>query len=40
VPNRVDGTYHLEVRARMGIGTSARGLRIGRLDGTLTVLPT
>ena len=33
------GTYHLEVRARMGSGTSARELRIGRLDSTLTVLP-
>jgi len=40
VPNLVDGTYHLEVRARMGSGTSARELRIGRLDATLTVLPT
>ena len=40
VPNLVDGTYHLEVRARMGSGTSARELRIGRLDSTLTVLPT
>jgi|GEM_PF-7054120 len=28
------------VRARMGSGTSARELRIGRLDSTLTVLPT
>ncbi|HUW83231.1 MAG TPA: DUF4469 domain-containing protein [Phycisphaerae bacterium] len=33
------GTYHLEVRARMGSGTSARELRMGRLDSTLTVLP-
>ncbi|MCK4341067.1 MAG: DUF4469 domain-containing protein [Phycisphaerae bacterium] len=40
VPNLVAGTYHLEVRARMGSGTSARELRIGRLDSTLTVLPT
>lgn len=37
VPNLVDGTYHLEVRARMGSGTSARELRIGRLDAVLTV---
>ena len=40
VPTLVAGTYHLEVRARMGSGTSARELRIGRLDSTLTVLPT
>ena len=33
------GTYHLEVRARMGTGTSARELRVGRLDATLTALP-
>ena len=37
VPSLADGTYHLEVRARMGSGTSARELRIGRLDSTLTV---
>lgn len=40
VPNLVDGTYHLEVRARRASGTSARELRIGRLEATLTVLPT
>ncbi len=34
-----EGTYHLEVRARMGSGTSARELRIGRLDSTLTAIP-
>jgi hypothetical protein len=39
VPKLVDGAYHLEVRARMGRRTSARELRIGRLDATLTVLP-
>ena len=33
------GTYHLEVRARMGTGTSSRQLRIGRLDATLTSFP-
>ena len=33
------GTYHLEVRARMGTGTSSRQLRIGRLDATLTCFP-
>ncbi len=33
------GTFHLEVRARMGSGTSARQLRIGRLDATLTSFP-
>ncbi|MCK4341636.1 MAG: DUF4469 domain-containing protein [Phycisphaerae bacterium] len=40
VPNLAAGTYHVEVRARMGTGTSARELRIGRLDSALTVLPT
>ena len=40
VPNLTAGTYHLEVRARMGSGTSARELRIGRLDSVLTVLPS
>ena len=40
VPALVGGAYHLEVRARMSSGTSARELRIGRLDSTLTVLPT
>ena len=40
VPNLEDGTYHLEVRAKMGSGTPARELRIGRLDSILTVLPT
>ena len=39
VPTLVEGTYHLEVRARMGSGTSARELRIGRLDATLTAIP-
>lgn len=39
-PALAAGTYHPEVRARMGSGTSARELRIGRLDATLTVLPT
>ncbi|NQU21298.1 MAG: DUF4469 domain-containing protein [Candidatus Nealsonbacteria bacterium] len=39
VPALVDGTYHLEVRARMGSGTSARELRIGRLDATLSAFP-
>ena len=39
VPTLAVGTYHLEVRARMGSGTSARQLRIGRLDSTLTVVP-
>ena len=34
------GTYHLEVRARMDRGTSAREFRIGRLDATLTAIPT
>jgi len=34
------GDVPLEVRARMGSGTSARELRIERLDSTLTVLPT
>ncbi|HUU84493.1 MAG TPA: hypothetical protein VM243_13415 [Phycisphaerae bacterium] len=29
-----------EVGARMGTGTSARELRIERVDSTLTVLPT
>ncbi len=38
IPPLADGTYHLEVRARMGSGTSARELRIGRLDAMLTVL--
>jgi len=33
------GTHHLEVRARMGTGTSSRQLRIGRLDATLTCFP-
>ncbi len=36
----VPGTYHLEVRARMGVppaGPDDRELRIGRLDATLTV---
>jgi len=36
----VPGTYHLEVRARMGVppaGPDTRELRIGRLDATLTV---
>lgn len=36
----VPGTYHLEVRARMGVppaGADTRELRIGRLDATLTV---
>ena len=33
------GTYHLEVRARMGSGTSSRELRVGRLDATLTAVP-
>ena len=37
IPPLADGTYHLEVRARMASGTSARQLRIGRLDATLTV---
>ena len=37
VPTLMDGTFHLEVRARMGTGTSARELRIGRLDAPLTV---
>ena len=36
----VAGTYHVEVRARMGHGTAARELRIGRLDAALTVLPS
>jgi len=40
VPNLTAGTYHLEVRARMGSGSSARELRIGRLDSVLTVLPS
>ena len=40
VPNLTAGTYHLEVRARMGSGTSAREMRIGRLDSALTVLPS
>jgi hypothetical protein len=51
VPNLVDGTPVLhgptglsgvpqEVRARMGSGTSARELCVGRMDATLTVLPT
>ncbi len=40
VPTLAAGTYHLEVRARMGSGTSARELRIGRLDAALTVLPS
>ena len=40
VPTLVAGTYHLEVRARMARGTSARELRTGRLDAVLTVLPT
>lgn len=40
VPALAAGTYHLEVRARMGSGTSARELRIGRLDAALTVLPS
>ncbi len=35
----VAGTYHLEVRARMASGTSARELRVGRLDATLTSFP-
>ena len=39
VPVLAAGTYHLEVRARMGSGTSARELRIGRLDATLTAIP-
>ena len=39
VPALAAGTYHLEVRARMGSGTSARELRIGRLDSTLTAIP-
>ena len=39
IPPLGDGTYHLEVRARMASGTSARQLRIGRLDATLTVVP-
>ena len=33
------GTFHLEVRARMDRGTSARELRVGRLDATLTSIP-
>ena len=40
VPELTDGTYHLEVRARMGTGTAARELRTGRLDAVLTVLPS
>ena len=40
VPNLADASYHLEVPARMGTGMSARELRIGRLDSTLTGLPT
>ena len=39
VPALVAGTYHLEVRARMGSGTSSRQLRVGRLDATLTAVP-
>lgn len=35
----VNGTYYLEVRARMGQGSTSRDLRIGRLDATLTVGP-
>lgn len=31
------GTYHVEVRARMGHGTSTRDLRMGRLDAVLNV---
>jgi len=33
------GTYHLEVRARMGSGTSSREVRVGRLDASLTCFP-
>ena len=36
VPVLVAGTYHLEVRARMGTGTATRELRTGRLDAVLT----
>jgi hypothetical protein len=39
VPPVAPGTYYLEVRARMGSGTSARQLRVGRLDATLTAVP-
>ena len=37
IPTLAAGTFHLEVRARTGIGTSARELRVGRLDAPLTV---
>ena|GEM_PF-5140000 len=40
IPNLTDGTYHLEVRARMGSATSARELPIRCLDSPLTVVPT
>jgi len=40
VPNVATGAHHMEVRARMGSGTSSRELRVGRLDAVLTVLPT
>jgi hypothetical protein len=39
VPALVSGSYAIEVRARMGSGTSARELRIGRLDATVSVGP-
>ena len=38
VPPLAATTYHLEVRARMGSGTSARELRIGRLDAPLAAV--
>lgn len=38
-PDGLNGTFYLEVRARMGHGAPTRELRIGRLDGTLTVMP-
>lgn len=40
VPTLPDATYHIEVRARMGSGSSSRELRVGRLDAALTVPPT
>lgn len=40
VPTLPEATYHIEVRARMGSGSSTRELRVGRLDAALTTPPT